>query len=62
MKIPIPFKGVIGVAKISVEMAIIMTCFTLPAIVRVNGEVNLFVIRLVTLRELKKGGKGARII
>jgi len=42
--IPLPFNGEIGVAKTIVEMAIINTCFTFPAIHKVRGEVSLLAI------------------
>jgi len=52
--IPIAFKGKIGVEKIIVDIIIISTCFTFPAMVSVRGDVSLFVMRLVMLRELTK--------
>ncbi len=55
--IPRPFKRVMGVAKTTVDMTIIRTCLTFPAMVRVKGDVILFVIRLVMFRELVMVGK-----
>ena len=50
--IPIPFKGEIEVENINVDSTIISTCFTFPEIVSVRGDVSLFAMRLVMLREL----------